>query len=784
MADRRARRIDSLKLQEPLTAGEDQEKLILNTQEISSPVGLISSIPQSAFDVPRQVPADYAVTESIGSESMGRRARRQRQRSDMSSELRSPLQTSELGSNHIELQPIPSPAVLEKTNTMVDPASSNIQAERERDNTGLKEREGTSTSRRRRQKSKISVDLKPETSSKELVSEPQAKMKETLSITLHRSDQLSADNGNLIAPYVKITPLNQRTGGPILQGVPLKSVQLSSKGYNLINSRTGCPVWNEKLTFPALITSTDLLQADTILFFEILDKDDRNIAWAFLRMVGSNKKDHVGFARLQLYQYVDHSSFLYSWIPQTQSQTQQPNSLELSEAYKCWRSKSRRKFEGSLYVTTEKVQVIDNSENRSGKENILGGKGISVKGDGKDGKLGDKAEEERIPWRRLNEEAMELPNTVLYRMEASKQGASVVSYSSSGFYLAVGCVPSTTQTSFAIKIFDCLSGERIVALEGHQAIIYEITWSSDETLLMSASSDGTVRVWNVYHELINRPKIQRILAHPSFVYTARFFPRSNSIIVTGGYDHWIRTWSLESTDGKINESEPLRRFEGHEGSINAIRFLPDGSRMFSADSKGIIRCWITAFINSRERPELDLQCIGYVSMDTSISSPISVMQLHPKERKILLQNRHGSIRVLDTRSMRIIQEVSEEGRANSSVSTQPCKSCLSPCGNYIFAAALNNSLFVYSLDGKLLVKYTQLYGVVPIKDTILSSISVHPYDHTLAFGTIGNEIPVIVITKDEKLPAILPKEAGVITNKLIDETVTKGRKDSLKGSLK
>ena len=33
-----------------------------------------------------------------------------------------------------------------------------------------------------------------------------------------------------------------------------------------------------------------------------------------------------------------------------------------------------------------------------------------------------------------------------------------------------------------------------------------------------------------------------MLPHPSFVYCAKFHPRVNKVIVTGGYDNVVRVW--------------------------------------------------------------------------------------------------------------------------------------------------------------------------------------------------------------------------------------------------
>ena len=101
----------------------------------------------------------------------------------------------------------------------------------------------------------------------------------------------------------------------------------------------------------------------------------------------------------------------------------------------------------------------------------------------------------------------------------------MVAFSSSGFYLAAACVNSN---SYPLKIFDIISGNRIVTLNGHQDIIYDLTWSEDERLLITASSDGSVRIWDIYEHRINAPKPVAVFQHPCFVYSAKIHPIGTS----------------------------------------------------------------------------------------------------------------------------------------------------------------------------------------------------------------------------------------------------------------
>jgi len=110
-------------------------------------------------------------------------------------------------------------------------------------------------------------------------------------------------------------------------------------------------------------------------------------------------------------------------------------------------------------------------------------------------------------------------------------------------------------------------------------------------MLLSGSADNTARLWNladqsVLQELPTRGSPEGT-GHDHDVYAVAFNPDS-TIMVTGGGpdDRTTRLWDL-ATGKKITEA--LK----YESAVNALAFLPDGSRYAVGRESGIVEYWPT-----------------------------------------------------------------------------------------------------------------------------------------------------------------------------------------------
>ncbi|CAH8623925.1 unnamed protein product [Schistosoma mattheei] len=119
-------------------------------------------------------------------------------------------------------------------------------------------------------------------------------------------------------------------------------------------------------------------------------------------------------------------------------------------------------------------------------------------------------------------------------------------------------------------------------LRGHLAKVTSIQWASDNQLLLSASQDGKLIVWDTF----SGKKIHMIALKTAWVIGCAFSPSMN-FVASGGLDNVISYFNLKSQDGT---AEFVREFTGHNGYIACVRFIDD-NRLLSCSGDKTCALW-------------------------------------------------------------------------------------------------------------------------------------------------------------------------------------------------
>lgn len=152
------------------------------------------------------------------------------------------------------------------------------------------------------------------------------------------------------------------------------------------------------------------------------------------------------------------------------------------------------------------------------------------------------------------------------------------------------------------------SGDPVARLAGHNHWVWAADFSPDSTRLATASSDGTIRVWDLAasvraaaaqrsRRVRGKPaEIAVLTGHDGPVCAVAFDP-SGRLLLSGGVDKTLRVWSLDvgqiTPDG---EQQPLLAWServvlrGHDAAVYGVGFAPS-ARAVSVDELGEIKLW-------------------------------------------------------------------------------------------------------------------------------------------------------------------------------------------------
>jgi len=139
----------------------------------------------------------------------------------------------------------------------------------------------------------------------------------------------------------------------------------------------------------------------------------------------------------------------------------------------------------------------------------------------------------------------------------------------------------TASSDGTARVWDATTGALRFTCKGHTAFVLSAKYSSDGRRIVTTSADHSVRVWNATTgaaELV-------LSGHKATALTAGFSPDSKQI-VSGGGDNLVKIWDLEKEGG-----EARLALKGHTGMVNSATFSSDGKRIVSASWDKTAKVW-------------------------------------------------------------------------------------------------------------------------------------------------------------------------------------------------
>ncbi|KAF6259711.1 WD40-repeat-containing domain protein [Scenedesmus sp. NREL 46B-D3] len=139
------------------------------------------------------------------------------------------------------------------------------------------------------------------------------------------------------------------------------------------------------------------------------------------------------------------------------------------------------------------------------------------------------------------------------------------------------------------------SNQQTMCLVGHSGTVNALSFSADQQLLFSASTDSTVRLWST--ELRKGLAAYRRVCASSTTLAGATCSRGHvypvwdvaacphgSYLVSGGSDRTARLWSTE-------HARPLRIYAGHQSDVDAVAWHPNSQYVATGSSDRTLRLW-------------------------------------------------------------------------------------------------------------------------------------------------------------------------------------------------
>jgi WD40 repeat protein len=134
-----------------------------------------------------------------------------------------------------------------------------------------------------------------------------------------------------------------------------------------------------------------------------------------------------------------------------------------------------------------------------------------------------------------------------------------------------------------LRIWDIEQGLTLASFKAHRHLVTDCCWSLDGTKILTASEDGTLRVWSADVASLAAAESQQP-NHEGPIYSCGW-SLDGTRVVSGSYDGTVRLWDVTS-------SQELRRFTHHpDYEVRCCALSPSGTLIVSGSEEGTLKLW-------------------------------------------------------------------------------------------------------------------------------------------------------------------------------------------------
>lgn len=272
-----------------------------------------------------------------------------------------------------------------------------------------------------------------------------------------------------------------------------------------------------------------------------------------------------------------------------------------------------------------------------------------------------------------------------------------------------------------------------VTLQGHSGAVYSVGYAHDGKRLITASEDGTARIWDA----VTGQELKIFRGHNGAVNYAVFSP-NDRFIATAGADNVAIIWDIETGEQLCNSQ--------HEKAVNSITFSPDGKNFATASDDKTVRVWQVATCDE-------------VSLLDHNTAAVRSVTYSPNGRFIATGGYDGNAYVWDALSGTLINSLSNWPEVVNSLVFSPDSQSLLLDSGY------------GARRWEFLVTNEQVYETIYMGHTwYVTHVNINPADSREAVTASRDHTVRIWNTDSKNLIAVLRGQDGVIYSAAFDPT--------------
>lgn len=502
---------------------------------------------------------------------------------------------------------------------------------------------------------------------------------------------------------------NNREDEMNIDGLNKAKTSYRTKPFDLFHNRDAIAEWKE----PVNVNFKEgfKLSPNTLLLFEIWDdtnqesgkpeaKDTKQenlvrVAWGYLIPFGVYQT-RTGMIDIQLYKHkfnpkkykpndryknVPPVYFDFLWLNRTSFDT----SLSIEISYK---SKETLAEETNNLKVVSQIHPFELETNKMVENKLKIEKDIDNKN-----KLIQMEFLDKIRFRDF--EGSKIPNTLYLSLPTDGLGSSVTRFSTSGRFLAYSAIK---QDKFSyLKIYNFEENCAVADLYNHNDIINDLDWHQNDKFIMSCSSDGTIKIFelpsdgDVITKDINslRSTLRIEILEKSPVYCSRFFYTDNggTFIASSTADGRVSLFVLNIANRSYKKLIEINiNTQTDTAYGNTILTLSDS--IIIGDSLGRLGFFKFYLENEKLKVEKEKE-ITIREIKGSVINSIYYM----KDRDyILVQTRDNLMRLINLKNKKIVNRFLHGSFANCNI-----KATVSTDSQFIVSGSENSKLKIWDL---------------------------------------------------------------------------------------